>query len=232
MKRSHSLQNKKYRFCFCGVPVFPSAICLSAGFSLFNQSNMKQEIWSLPRDVHPSEAAGKTTAQLSRAPRLSEAGATSAPLVEWRGILGLWGIFISKIINRDGDETQVTVARVIMRVMCLPNKSVLLFVFCRLSEPLSLLFSASCLLALDWAIPAIEISCSSNPLIRVSHWDYHPGQPRRLPPPPTLAIVEPVFFFFFCYIRSCETAAFTTWRTKCPVSPSIQYRYLAENDFY
>lgn len=89
MKRSYSLQNRKYRFCFCGVPVFRSAICLSAGFSLFNQSNMKQEIWSLPRDVHPSEAAGKTAAQLSRAPRLSEAGATSAPLVEWRGILGL-----------------------------------------------------------------------------------------------------------------------------------------------
>lgn len=64
MKRSRSLRNRKYCFCFCGVPVFRFAICLSAGFSLFNQSNMKQEIWSLPRDVHPSKAAVKTSAQL------------------------------------------------------------------------------------------------------------------------------------------------------------------------
>lgn len=81
VKRSRSLRNRKYRLCFCfhRVPVFRSAICLSAGFSLFNQSNMKQEIWSLPRDVHPSEAAGKTAARLSRAPPPSEAGAASAP---------------------------------------------------------------------------------------------------------------------------------------------------------
>lgn len=39
---------------------------------------MRQEIWSLPRDVHPSEASGKTTAELSGAPWLSEAGAASA----------------------------------------------------------------------------------------------------------------------------------------------------------
>lgn len=38
------------------------------------------------------------------------------------------------------------------------------------STPLPLLF---CLLAPVWAIPAFEISFSSNPLIRVSQWDYH-----------------------------------------------------------
>lgn len=59
------------------------------------------------------------------------------------------------------------------------------------SKPLPLL---SRLLALVWAIPAFEISCSSNPLIRVSRWDYHRGQPQSLPPPPPPAIVGPAEF--------------------------------------
>lgn len=53
----------QHRKCVCmefflKVPVFHAAICLSAGFSLFNQSNMKQEIWSLPRDIHPLRPLG------------------------------------------------------------------------------------------------------------------------------------------------------------------------------
>lgn len=111
---------------------------------------------------------------------------------------GLWGIVTFKWINKDGHQTQIMVAG---RVMCLPNRTTLLFIFWCLAEPLPRLFSASCLLALVWAIPAIEISCSSNPLIRVSHWDYHQGSLDYCPHRRPLAIVEPaICFFIFLWI--------------------------------
>ncbi len=58
----------------------------------------------------------------------------------------------------------------------------------------------SCVASELWAFPAFEISCSSNPLIRVSRWDYHRGQPQFLPRTIT-GIVEPAVFDFHNIIQ-------------------------------
>lgn len=74
-------------------------------------------------------------------------------------------------------------------------------VLCCLSEPLPLLFSASCLLALVWAIPAIEISCSSNPLISVS-LGLPPRAASATAPTAATGYCWACIFFFLLWIRA------------------------------
>lgn len=124
------------------------------------------------------------------------------------------------------------------RGMCLSNRSVWLFIFRCLLEPLPLLFFASCLLALVWAISAIEISWGSNPLIRVSHWDYHPGQPRLLSLPLQLAVVEPVFSILSWIFLPLSDVHAQLWNdSRHDVSnwtshPWDNLVFWAEDDFY
>lgn len=110
-------------FFWCKVPVFRSTICLSAGFSLFNQSNMKQEIWSLPRDVHPSEASGKWL--LSFLERLCRLRLRQPPIFSSEGIF--WDFeasWLKKKQKHTGVQNRVIITGMTVGPICVPPQHV------------------------------------------------------------------------------------------------------------
>lgn len=162
---------------FLKVPVL-HAICLSTCFSLFNQSNMK------PGDLIPRRCA--SSEGFWEVYRLS-----SAPFENWSflepPVFFLFRAFLwlSDMKNkpRPGSASSIILNLSVVDTCgwrTSVNPSILVSA---VSFPSSrqLTFPVLAPLSLVQAIPAGEISSRSNPLIRVSRWDYHRGQPQWLP---------------------------------------------------
>ena len=78
-------------------PTFPAAICLSAGFSLFNQSNMKPGDL-IPLEMYILRGFWEVTAFLSRAALKIEAVLSASSLLKG-GFLWLWGMLSWKNVS-------------------------------------------------------------------------------------------------------------------------------------